>query len=237
HPDRRRVLITHEFVERGHARRQGLSQLLELRVDAGGEVFVDRDLLFGRWRVGGGYRSGLRGQVVVRPGREFSGVLIAPVLGLVQLFFYRRQLVAQRLCRVDDRLRVGLVFDARGVILRLFADVADGNDRFAGLRELVADLRQQVELLLELFLRGRYARVFLDFEGFGHRFAVDRQFDLIRARHGLRPRGIARPEDHSGEAPGVGIAQIPHEAVQAFFGGRAGRAAGASGTFFIVIAS
>src|SRR5262249_32425877 len=70
-------------------------------------------------------------------------------------------------------------------------------------------------------------------ECFGKRLTVNRQFDLIWAWRGARSRRVARPEDHSGEASGVGVTQIPREAVQAFFGGHASRAAAeASGALF-----
>src|SRR5262249_16883559 len=126
-------------------------------------------------------------------------ILTALILRLIQGFFNRSQICLKRFAGVRDRLGLWLVLHAGCYIVDLFSQIADAKYRLVSLRELVANLQQQILLLVEVCLRSVEARVLLDLETLSQGFAADRQFELIGSWRRPRTSSLACPQNHSGK--------------------------------------
>src|SRR5207249_10785369 len=82
----------------------------------------------------------------------------------------------------------------------------------------VSNADEEVELLLQVVLRGLDPRVLHDVEAAGLRPAPDGEPDLVAPRHGERAPRVPGPGHQAFEAMRVVIAQVPHEAIQACLG-------------------
>src|SRR5207253_1640833 len=101
----------------------------------------------------------------------------------------------------------------RGVDLLLHvADLLHGVVRRT---HAVPDADQQIELLLQLGLRGLDPRILHDTQAAGLRPGPDGEPDLVAPRYRERAPRVPGPEHEALEAMRVGRTQVPHEAIQA----------------------
>ena len=152
---------------------------------------------------------------VVEPNRKVQRRLVNVVVPvhqfaahLFQVRAYGRRCLFQSCCvRLIARLA-----DAR-VDLRL--KLFDAVERFADGGDLVAHLDREVEHLLEISGRNLNARIFDDAEWARERVAPNDEAHRVLAGHSLRSERRSLILDDGLELEGIGIPQIPDEAVGA----------------------
>src|SRR5437016_4418500 len=96
----------------------------------------------------------------------------------------------------------------------LLLHVADLLHRVVSGAYTVSNADEEVELLLQVVLRGLDPRVLHDVEAAGLRPAPDGEPDLVAPRHGERAPRVPGPEHQALEAMRVALAPAPHAAMQ-----------------------
>ncbi len=156
--------------------------------------------------------------MVVEADGEIEDVLAALGFGLDEDFFDLGHFLVERLAGIGDGLGARITLEALVDGVDLLAEIADLVDGVIGLRDLFADLDEQIELFLQIGLGHFEAGIRLDLQRSGVRFAQNCEAYLVGARKRFGAFGASTPERSVRNGAGAFVAKIPDEAIQAGFG-------------------
>ena len=191
-------------------------QLQELLIDAPRQVTKDIVRLLRRRPIGAGHHAGERRQLGVQAAGEIQLILLHTRPALDELLLDSRQLRLDP-CRGAAhclrRLPGEHTFGAVPPVLHLLSDTAQPVNGIVGLRELVANAQEEVELRVEIGLGCSDTRILAQCERGRIGLCSQAELDLIGARRCQRPGQTTLGRGISGNATRIGVAQVPDEAI------------------------
>src|SRR5579859_7572535 len=218
---RRHIQLAQAGVEGGDWPVAQLAQTGKLCLHARGEVREHFARLACGRRVGAGDHADQIGQLGVQLDGVIQRIGAVLRLDLDQHLFDGGELLGDGLGRVRHRLLLWGAFHAPLPVGELAPQLADGVDGLLGLGEAVADLDQEGELLAQLLIRRRNARVFADVELAGEALIAHAQLRRVAPRRGGGAGHVVLGRDVALDLDRVGIAHVPDEAVRSRLLGQA----------------
>src|SRR5581483_9966289 len=217
--DRRNLLLAYQLIEIGQV---GLDQFVPFRNLLIAALLEQVEDVIGllRWSsIGAGNRPRQRDQLVVEANGIVQDILAALGFCLNERVLDRINFLRESFRRIAHRLPVIIFGQALVEIIDLLLHAGHLIDSLIDLAYLIVNLKQQIELLLQIGLFHFDTRIALDLERLGVRLAPYCQAYLIITWHSDRTAVASSPQNCTGSFGGILITKIPDKAIQSGIAG------------------